>query len=167
MNRQFDPPWYLRNIHAQTLLSFCLPQSPTEFDREYIYKCVIVALVTMVGVGTGGSLLLSYLGEFGSSANISAGACISACFDNAERFSKGVQGKYDICSNGFRQFDELVYSKLYNCSTVDDFWDRFIDNPNDVSWSEKLALDYFDSVLEFTNKGHTINYGKCAIRSTI
>ncbi|XP_052802331.1 protein ABHD15-like [Mya arenaria] len=335
MNRKFDPPWYLRNAHVQTLLSFCLPQSSTEFDREYLqmrdkgvvaldwvlhvpvhkkkrctvlivlpgltayalhvanlcslaahkgYKPVVFnqrgfgntvlttpkilsngdphdlrqvvkfiqgrypkALITMVGVGTGCSLLLSYLGEFGSSANICAGACLSACFDNAERFSKGVQGVYDIlyllrlkltlCKHSsslsnfinfnevlkcwsFRQFDELVFSKLYNFSNVDDFWDRnnplrdvdeiavpllfinslddpfyskisipydlckyyphflmvctnkgghcgFIDNPSDVSWSEKLALDYLDSVLEFTNKGHTINYGKCAVRSTI
>ncbi|XP_052797565.1 protein ABHD15-like [Mya arenaria] len=335
INRNFDPPWYLRNAHIQTILSFILTHTSTEFEREYLQmrdrgvvaldwalhvsvhkkKCCSVlkilpgltatsvnvsnlcslaahkgyrpvvfnqrgfgnsvltspkilsngdphdlrqvvkyihsrypkALVTMVGLGTGCSLLLSYLGEFGSSANIFAAVCISACFDNSGKFSKGVQGIYDIlyllslkitlCEHSnslskyidfnellkcwsFRHFDELMYSKLYNFSNVDDFWDRnnplrdvdeiavpllfinslddpfyskisipydlckyyphflivctskgghcgFIDDPCDVSWADKLALDYLDTVLEFTNKGHTINYGKCGVRSTI
>ncbi|XP_052797909.1 protein ABHD15-like [Mya arenaria] len=222
---------------------------PHDFRQvvKYIHSRYPKALVTMVGLGTGCSLLPSYLGEFGSSANICAGVCISACFDSSGKFSKGLQGIYDILyllalkkalfvhSNSlskyinfnevlkcwsFRHFDELVYSKLYNFSTVDDFWDRnnplrdvdeiavpllfinslddpfyskisipydlckyyphflmvctnkgghcgFIDDPCDVSWAKKLALDYLDTVLEFTNKGHTIKYGNCTDRSTI
>ncbi|WAR01341.1 ABH15-like protein [Mya arenaria] len=326
MNRKFDPPWYLRNEHVQTIVSYLIPKISKEFDREYlqikdrgvvaldwalhvsVYKrkrCTVLiilpgltasaydvsnmcslaahkgfrpvvfnprgfgnsvlttakilstgdpydmrevvkyihgrfpkALVSMVGYGTGCSIMLSYLGEFGSSANICASACISACFDSPERISKGIQGIYDIfymlklkfilnahsktfskivnfhellnCWS-YKRFEEILYSKLYNISSVDDFIERnnplrdadeiavpllfinslddpfyskmkipyelckyyphilmvstnkgghcgFIDKLWDVSWAETLALDYLDSVLDFTNKGHRINY---------
>lgn len=335
MNRRFEPPWWLRNAHAQTIIPYLFPVAATEFDREYLQmkdrgvvaldwvinvsvhkrkRCTILliipgltgsavsvskicslaahkgyrpvvfnhrgfgnsvlttpkllssgdpsdlrqvvkyiqgrypkSLITMMGYGTGCSLLLSYLGEFGSSANICAGACISACFDQTERFSKGVQGVYDVLyllklkfaltyhssslskhinfsemlkTWSFKEFDEHVYSKLYNFTNIEDFWDKnhplrdvdeiavpllfinslddpfyskisipyelckyyphflmvatdkgghcgFLEKLCEVSWAEKLAMDYIDSVLEFTNKGHAINYGKCPVRSTI
>lgn len=222
---------------------------PTDLRQvvKYIHGRYPKALITMLAYGTGCSLLLSYLGEFGSSANICAGACISACFDSTERFSKDLHGIYDFlymsklkCCLGthssalskqinftellktwsFRRFDEIVFSKLYGFSNVDEFWDRynplrdvdeiavpllfvnslddpfyssikipyelckyypqflmvvtnngghcgFIDSFCDVSWADKLAIDYLDSVMEFTNKGHTIKYGKRPVRSTI
>lgn len=335
MNRKFEPSWWLRNAHVQTILPYILPGEQIEFDREYLQmkdrgvvaldwvvhvsihkrkRCTVLlvmpgftasaitvskmcslaahkgyrpvvynprgfgnsnlttpkilsygdptdlrqvvkyihgrypkALITMLGYGTGCSILLSYLGEFGSSANICAGACVSACFDHTERFSKDITGLYDFlyltklkCSIGahssalskqinftdllktwsYRQFDEIVYSKLYGFNNVDEFWDKnnplrdvdeiavpllfinslddpfysdikipyelckyyphffmvatnagghcsFVDNICDVTWAEKLALDYIDSVLEFTNKGRTIKYGKSPARSTI
>ena len=214
---------------------------------KYIHNRYPKALVTMIGFGTGCALQLSYLGEFGSSANVCAGACISACFDSVERYARGIQSVYDfiylvklkitLASHSislsklidfkellkcwtFKQFDQLLFSKLYKFSNIEEFWDRyhplrdvdeiavpllfinslddpfntgsnipfdlckyyphflmvateqgghcgFVDSFGDVSWAEKLAVDYLDSVLEFTNKGHSINYGKCVSRSTI
>lgn len=335
MNRKFEPPWWLSNAHAQTVLPFILPYEEIEYEREYLQmkdkgvvaldwvvnvsihkrkRCTVLlvlpgltanaltvskmcslaahkgyrpvvfnprgfgnsnlttprilsngdptdlrqvvkyihgsypkALITMLGYGTGCSLVLSYLGEFGSSANISAGACISACFDQTGRFSTDIRGFYDFvylsklkCSVGvhskalsslinfnellrtwnYRRFDEIVYSKMYGFTNIEEFWEKnnplrdvdeiavpllfinslddpfysnikipyelckyypqflmvatnkgghcsFLDHIGDVSWAEKLALDYLDSVLEFMNKGHTIKYGKSPSRSTI
>lgn len=335
LNRKFDPPWWLRNGHVQTIIPYLFRTPATEFDREYLqmkdkgvvaldwvrhvqvhkrkqstvlivipgitgnaisvselcnlaakkgfkpvvfnqrgygssvlttpkilsigdpndlrqvvkYICGLYSksLITMIGYGTGCSLLLSYLGEYGSSANIHAAACISPCFDYGDRFSRGLNGIYDIlylfklkvilsthsnalskCINfnkmlrtwRYKSFDETVYSKLYNFTSAEEFWDRnhplrdvdeiavpllfinslddpfycnesvpydlckyyphffmvatsrgghcgFVEKLCDVSWSEALALDYIDSVLEFTNKGYTIHYGKNRIRSTI
>lgn len=222
---------------------------PTDLRQvvKYIHGSYPKALITMLGYGTGCSLVLSYLGEFGSSANISAGACISACFDQTERFSNDIRGLYDFvylsklkCSVGahskalsplinfndllrtwsYKRFDEIVYSKMYGFSNIEEFWEKnnplrdvdeiavpllfinslddpfysnikipyelckyypqflmvatnkgghcsFLDHIGDVSWAEKLALDYLDSVLEFMNKGRTIKYGKSPSRSTI
>lgn len=335
MNRKFQPPFWLRNRHIQTVITYIVPSSSVEFDREYLQmkdkgvvaldwvvqvsihkrkRCTILivlpgmtsnalsvsklcslaahkgyrpvvfnprghggsvlttpkllsqgdpndlrqvvkyihdrypkALINMVGYGTGCSVLLSYLGEFGSSANISAGVCVSACFDHTERFSKQIHSIYDIlyllklkliiCSHAkalskqinmkellrtwsFDKFTELVYFKQYACNNMEDYWDRtnplrdideisvplmfinslddpfypklkipyelcryyphflmvvtkkgghggFIENPLDLSWADKLAIDYLDAVLEFTNKGRTINFGKNPSRSTI
>ena len=46
--------------------------------------------------GTCCGLLISYLGEFGSSALLSAGACESPCYDTAERFSGSLRSVYDV-----------------------------------------------------------------------
>ena len=225
------------------------PGDPTDLRQviKYIHGRYPKALITMAAYGTGCSLLLSYLGEFGSSANICAGVCVSACFDVTEKFSSHARNLYDIlylikmkCILGshskalskhvdvnsmlktwsFKTFEEMVYSKLYGFSNIEEFWDKnnplrdvdeisvplmfvnslddpfyrhhkipyelckyyphflmvstdlgghcgFLENPRDVSWADKLCLDYLDSVLEFTNKGHTINYGKSPVRSTI
>ena len=335
MNRKFNPPFWLRNRHVQSIMPHIIPGTSIEFDREYLQmkdrgvvaldwvvhvsihkrkKCTILlvlpgltatalsvsklcslaahkgyrpvvfnhrghgksvlttpkilspgdpndlrqvvkyihgrypkALIAMIGVGTGCSLLLSYLGEFGSSANVSAGVCISACFDHVERFSKHIHSIYDILyllkmkfiigshakalskqvdipellkTWSFDRFDELLYYKFYGCNNVDDFWERnnplrdideisvplmfvnslddpfyaklkiphelcryyphflmvitkrgghcgFTESPFNISWADKLAIDYIDAVLEFTNKGRTINYGKNPNRSTI
>lgn len=335
MNRKFDPPFWLRNRHVQSIIPYIVPCGSIEFDREYLQmkdrgvvaldwvvhvsihkrkRCTILvvlpgmtanalsvskicslaahkgyrpvvfnqrghggsvlttpkivsqgdpndlrqvvkyihgrypkALINMVGYGTGCSVLLSYLGEFGSSANISAGVCVSACFDHSERFSKHIYSFYDILfllkmkfiisshakalskqinisellkTWSFDKFNELVYFKLYGCSNMEEYWDRtnplrdvdeisvplmfinslddpfysklkiphelcryyphflmvvskrgghcgFAESPFDISWADKLAIDYLDAVLEFTNKGRTINYGKNPNRSTI
>jgi len=225
------------------------PGDPQDLKQvvKYIHGRYPKVLVTLIGIGTGCCLQLSYLGEYGSSAKISAGACISPCFDPVERFSRGIRSVYDLlyiiklkitlgshskhlekCFHfnellkcwSFRVLDEIVYSKLYKFSNIEEFWDRyhplrdvdeiavpllfinslddpfntgsnipydmckyyphflmvttergghcgFVDRFGDVSWADKLAVDYLDSVLEFTNKGHSINYGKCVARSTI
>lgn len=239
LNRKFDPPWWLRNAHVQTVVPYLFSLCATEFDREYLQtkdkgvvaldwvrhlhthkrkQCTILLvipgltgsavsvsklcsvaskkgfrpvvfnqrgfgnsvlttakilsvgdpndlrqvvkyiyglypkpLITMLGYGTGCSLVLSYLGEYGSSANLHAAACISPCFDITERFSKGLQGLYDIlyllklkvilsvhssalakCVNfnkllrswTFKTFDEIVYAKLYNFTNAEEFWDK-------------------------------------------
>ncbi|KAH3888619.1 protein ABHD15-like [Dreissena polymorpha] len=214
---------------------------------KFIHGRYPKALVTIVGFGTGCELLLSYLGEFGSSANVCAGVCISACFERSKRFTKMTQGLYDVLFLSklklilythsislskyidftellkcwtFKEFDHHVFHKFYNFTNIEEFWDIFhplrdvdeiavpllfvnsLDDPfyskckipyelckyypqflmvvtnngghcgfrdalTDESWADRLALDYIDSVLEFTNQGHTIKYGKCAKRSTI
>ncbi|KAK7087371.1 hypothetical protein V1264_021432 [Littorina saxatilis] len=94
-----------------------------------------------VGYGTGCGLLISYLGEFGSSAILCAGACVSPCYDTVERFSGSLRGMYDLVyllklkavvlrharalsavldipqamtAWSFRAFEERVYCKMYN-----------------------------------------------------
>ena len=94
-----------------------------------------------VAYGTGCGLLISYLGEFGSSALLSAGACVSPCYDTAERFSGPLRGVYDLLyllrlkavllahakalspvldvrhalnAWSFRAYEERVYCRMYN-----------------------------------------------------
>lgn len=138
------------NITTPKILSY---GDPTDLRQvvKYIHGRYPKALITMLGYGTGCSLLLSYLGEFGSSADICAGACISACFDNTERFSKDSLGFYDLLyltklkyclashssalskqinfkellkSWTFKRFDELVFSKIYGFSNMEEFWEK-------------------------------------------
>ncbi|WAR01343.1 hypothetical protein MAR_007901 [Mya arenaria] len=115
---------------------------------------------------------MSYLGEFGSSANICASACISACFDSAERISKGIQGIYDTIddfierNNLFRDADEIAVPSLF-INSIDDPFHPKMNIPYELcNWAE-LVLDYLDSVSDFTNKGNRIDYGKRTARSTI
>ncbi|KAK7087370.1 hypothetical protein V1264_021432 [Littorina saxatilis] len=105
-----------------------------------------------VGYGTGCGLLISYLGEFGSSAILCAGACVSPCYDTVERFSGSLRGMYDLVyllklkavvlrharalsavldipqamtAWSFRAFEERVYCKMYNYTgSVEEYWER-------------------------------------------
>lgn len=52
------------------------------------------ARIGCVLYGTGIESLLSYLGEFGSSAHLSAGVCVSASFDIAHRTATKMNGLY-------------------------------------------------------------------------
>ena len=97
-----------------------------------------------VAYGTGCGLLISYLGEFGSSAILSAGACVSPCYDTAERFSGSLRSVYDVLyllklksillghayalssvvdirhaltAWSFRSYEERVYCRLYGYTT--------------------------------------------------
>lgn len=109
------------------------------------------ALITCVSYGTGSECLLSYLGEFGSSAQISAGVSVSASFEIAHRTSTKMTGFYDLLflfllkkviwkharaltknidipkalkAWSFKQFDEAVFCKMYDYTDLDEFWDR-------------------------------------------
>lgn len=109
------------------------------------------ALITCVSYGTGSECLLSYLGEFGSSAQISAGVSVSASFEIAHRTSTKMNGLYDLLflfllkkiiwkharaltknvdipkalkAWSFKQFDEAVFCKMYDYTDLDEFWDR-------------------------------------------
>ena len=109
------------------------------------------ALITCVSYGTGSECLLSYLGEFGSSAQISAGVSVSASFEIAHRTSTKMTGLYDLLflfllkkviwkharalaknidipkalkAWSFKQFDEAVFCKMYDYTDLDEFWDR-------------------------------------------
>ena len=104
-----------------------------------------------VAYGTGCGLLISYLGEFGSSSLISVGACISPCYEAAERFSNSMHSIYDyiflfklksvLCSHAtalsqvvdlskalqawnFHTYEELVYCKMYGFESMEEFWER-------------------------------------------
>ena len=65
---------------------------------------------------------------------------------------------YELCKY-YPHFLMVVTNKGGHCG--------FIDKLTGESWADRLALDYIDSVLEFTNQGNTINNGKCAKRSAI
>ena len=94
-----------------------------------------------VSYGTGCSLLISYLGEFGSSAILEASACVSPCYDDdggmfkdqiknvyafiyllklkaillrhAKALSAFVDVKRALCVWNFREYDEQVYFQMY------------------------------------------------------
>ena len=36
MDRKFNPPWWLRSAHVQTLLPYLIPAAGVEFEREYL-----------------------------------------------------------------------------------------------------------------------------------
>ncbi|KAH3888633.1 hypothetical protein DPMN_012673 [Dreissena polymorpha] len=185
--------------------------------------------VVSIAYGTGCDLLLSYLGEFGSSARIFGGVCISACLENEDRPSQTLKRVYNvlhllklksiICRNYYalskqinfaemmkcwslKEFDKIVFSRFYNYKSVDEFEEQmhpmrdideicapllfinslddpldskcdllfelcdefpnfmaivsptgghcgFYDSLFDVSWSDRLALTYIQSVLYF------------------
>ncbi|GFN85849.1 abhydrolase domain-containing protein 15 [Plakobranchus ocellatus] len=109
-----------------------------------------------VAYGTGCGLLMSYLGEFGSSALLTACTCISPCWDTPERFlSSGPRGVYDfllllrlkqmLCRHApalghvvdaghalmtawsLPEFDKAVYCPLYGHKDLDQLWE--VNNP--------------------------------------
>jgi abhydrolase domain-containing protein 15 len=90
------------------------------------------------------------MGEFGSSAHISAGVCVSACFDIAHRTSTKRNGLYTqlflfllkrviwkhacalarytnipkaLKAWSFKQFDEAVFCKMYGYKDVEEIYD--------------------------------------------
>lgn len=118
---------------------------------EYLNGKYPNARITCVSYGTGSESLLSYLGEFGSSAHISAGVCVSASFDIAHRTSTKMNGLYTqlflfllkrviwkhacalaryinipkaLKAWSFKQFDEAVFCKMYGYKDVEEFYDR-------------------------------------------
>ena len=121
---------------------------------EYLNGKYPKARITCVSYGTRSESLLSYMGEFGSSAQISAGVCVSASFDIAHRTSTKMNGLYTqlflflfkrviwnhACSLAkyinipkalkawsFKQFDEAVFCKMYGYKDVEEWYD--INNP--------------------------------------
>ncbi|KAL5016099.1 hypothetical protein ScPMuIL_005688 [Solemya velum] len=142
--------------HGKTVLTTPKLQSygdPSDLRQiiKYIKERYPKGIISAVGYGTGCDLLLSYLGEYGSSASISGAVCISPCYDVTDRFTKTVDGLYDffymlrlkniLCCHSkslsknidlsraiqtwsFQEYYQSVYSKLYGFSDMEEFWDR-------------------------------------------
>lgn len=103
---------------------------------------------------TSNKLRISSAGEFGSSALLTVGACISPCYDVPLRFSSRVSNIYDLvlllrlksllCRHAkalmdvldidkamstwtFSEYDQLVYCPFYGYSDMEEFWE--MNNP--------------------------------------
>jgi predicted alpha/beta-fold hydrolase len=79
---------------------------------EYLNGKYPKARITCVSYGTGSESLLSYMGEFGSSANISAGVCVSA----SQNFNKKEWIIYSTISLSVRKGNMeacMRFSKIY------------------------------------------------------
>lgn len=154
--RGFQPVVFNRRGLGNSFLTTPKLQSygdPSDFRQviKYINGKYPKALVTCVSYGTGSECLLSYLGEFGSSAQISAGVSVSASFEVAHRTSTKLHGIYDLLfltllkrvvwkhakaltkiidvpkalkAWTYKQFDEAVFCKMYGYSDLEEFWDR-------------------------------------------
>ncbi|CAG5135752.1 unnamed protein product [Candidula unifasciata] len=121
---------------------------------KYIKLRMPKSQLAAVAYGTGCGLLLSYLGEFGSSALLTVGTCISPCYDVPLRFSSRVSNLYDLvlllrlksllCHHAkalmdvldidkaistwtFSEYDKLVYCPFYGYSDMEQFWE--MNNP--------------------------------------
>ncbi|CAG2254647.1 ABHD15 [Mytilus edulis] len=79
------------------------------------------ALVTCVSYGTGSECLLLYLGEFGSSAQISAGRVV---WKHAKALTKIIDVPKALKAWTYKQFDEAVFCQMYGYSDLEEFWDR-------------------------------------------
>ncbi|RUS72639.1 hypothetical protein EGW08_019596, partial [Elysia chlorotica] len=120
---------------------------------KYIRLCWPRSALAAVAYGTGCGLLMSYLGEFGSSALLTACACVSPCWDAPERFLSNSPGRslYDLvlllrlkailyrhatalgnvldaghallAAWSLPDFDRTVYCPLYGLSDLDQFWE--------------------------------------------
>ncbi|PVD33142.1 hypothetical protein C0Q70_08591 [Pomacea canaliculata] len=113
----------------------------------YLQRTHQRAALCAVGVGTGGDALLSYLGQFGSSARLSAAVCISpsynaadtlhglptpylqlylshlkqAVLSNAQVFGPLVQRARGAWS--VKEFDQKVVSTCAGYNDLEDFWE--------------------------------------------
>lgn len=126
---------------------------PSDFRQvmKYLNGKYPKALITCVSYGTGSECLLSYLGEFGSSAQISACVSVSASFEFAHRTSNTINGLYDLLfllswkrliwkharalskvidipaalkAWTYKDFDEAVFCKMQGFNDLDEFWER-------------------------------------------
>lgn len=150
-----------RRGHGGTPLTTPKLQSfgdPTDLRQviKYIRLCWPRSPLVAVAYGTGCGLLMSYLGEFGSSALLTAGACVSPCWDTPERFlCAGPRGVYDLLlllrlkvilyrhapalghvvdagrallsAWSLPEFDQAVYCPLYGHKDLDQLWE--VNNP--------------------------------------
>jgi predicted alpha/beta-fold hydrolase len=97
--RVFQPVVYNRRGFGDSYLTTPKLQCygyPSDLRQvvEYLNGKYPKARITCVSYGIGSESLLSYMGEFGSSAHISAGVCVSASFDISHRTSTKMNGLY-------------------------------------------------------------------------
>ena len=118
---------------------------------KYITGLYPTAKVTAVSIGAGSGLLLSYLGEYGSSTHLSAAACISPLYDAEVVYGKPLPQPYDLMrllrmnlllSGHYRtlsksvniedvarcrslpQFEDLVFCRQSGSSDMTEYWDN-------------------------------------------
>ncbi|CAH1802126.1 unnamed protein product [Owenia fusiformis] len=142
--------------HGGTRLSTPKLQSfgdPSDLRQCVKYIRMRYPKASIVGLGSsaGSGLLVSYLGEFGSSAYLKAGVLISPGYDAAELFSNTIQKPYEyillyslkrllskhlhalsdvihphqaLQANSLTEFEDAVYNKMYGYETMDHYWDK-------------------------------------------
>lgn len=99
--RGFKTIVFNRRGHGGSLLTYPKLQSSADpADLRQVVKYLRLRFprsrLTAIAYGTGCGLLISYLGEFGSSAILTAGTCVSPCYDTTERFSGSLRNVYDF-----------------------------------------------------------------------
>lgn len=126
---------------------------PTDLRQvvKYIRGRFHHARIVAVGYSAGSGLLVSYLGEYGSSAYLSAGVCVSPGYDAEKLMKRGFRQPYDLfllfslkqvlskhalalskcidIETAFRcktvpEFEEAVYSKLYGYKNMEEYWEN-------------------------------------------
>ncbi|XP_077995577.1 protein ABHD15-like [Glandiceps talaboti] len=118
---------------------------------KYVRDLYKHAKITAIGVSAGSGLLVSYLGEYGSSTYLSTAVCISPGYSAKELFDTGIRKPYTwfllqglklllakhsgalssvidvdkaLQSRSIPEFEETVYSKLYGFKDLDDYWEK-------------------------------------------
>lgn len=186
--RGFQTVVFNRRGHGGTVLTTPKFQSygdPSDLRQvvKYIHGRFPKALITMVSYGTGCELLLSYLGEFGSSAYVCGGVCVSPSFDISDRSAHKISGIYDLFlllylkkilwqhakallktvdiqkalkTWSLTEYDQQVFCKMYGYTTIEEFWDR--NNPlrdvDDIS----IPLMFVSSLDDPVYKSNNIPY---------
>lgn len=145
-----------RRGHGSSVLTTPRLQSigdPTDLRQavRYIKARYPRSRQTAVSIGGGSCLLVSYLGEFGSSARLSAGVCISPAYDAPEQISKSPLKVYDylllyrlkrilithrkalskvidteiaLRSTSISEFSRNVYCKFYDYENFEQYWEK-------------------------------------------
>ncbi|XP_067135248.1 protein ABHD15-like [Centruroides vittatus] len=156
MGKGFHPVVYNRRGHGRSPLTTPKFQSygdPSDLRQavKFIRSQHSGLRLSVVGYGTGADLLLSYLGEYGSSADLTAGVAISPIFDPESLYKRGLPLFYDfsrllsfrrflgphahvlseaidsnaaLLSRTAPEFEKRVYWKMCNCSNWDEYWEK-------------------------------------------
>jgi len=118
---------------------------------KYIRDLYKHAKISAIGVSSGSGLLVSYLGEYGSSTYLSTAVCISPGYSAKELYENGTNNLYQwgmlqglklllanhsdalasvidvdkaLQSRNISEFEEKVYCKLYGFKDLDDYWEK-------------------------------------------
>ena len=155
-NKGFRPVVFNKRGHGGTPLTTPKLQSfgdPNDLRQvvKYVRSLYPLSRVVALGSSAGSGLLMSYLGEYGSSSYLSACVCISPGYDVTDLFQQPVKWPYGFLlltslkrllwrhakalsntvdvvsalhSRTLSEFDEHVYCKIYKISDLDTYWDR-------------------------------------------
>lgn len=155
VQKGFRPIVYNKRGFSGTPLTTPKLQSfgdPSDFRQviRYIRSSFTEARITAVGVGCGAGLLISYLGEYGSSSYISAAVCQCPSYKlqallrklrqpynlallyhqkrllckHKKALEKVIDVSTALKSNGLLDLEELVYSRLYGYKNMNEYWER-------------------------------------------
>ncbi|XP_070571444.1 protein ABHD15-like [Ptychodera flava] len=118
---------------------------------KYIRDLYKHAKITAIGLSTGSGLLVSYLGEYGSSTYLSTAVCISPGYSARDMFEDSIKNPYrwfvlqrmklllaehanaisDVIdvdrafrSKSIAEFEQSVYCKLYGYEDMDTYWEK-------------------------------------------
>ena len=184
----FQPLVFNRRGHGNSFLTTPRLQcygDPGDLRQviKYIRGKYPKALITLASYGSGCDLLLSYLGEFGSSAYVCAGVCVSPCFDMSQRSNPSITGIYDLfllfylksviwkharaldkvidipkslTTSSLRDFDRIVFGKMFGYSDMEDFYER--NNPLRDADDISAPLLFINSLDDPVYKRNNIPY---------